>query len=76
MLTAELDREVTRVYTLMIAAQDGGIPRREANMTLLLEVLDSNDNVPVFEKNEYEAVLDEDAPLMTTVVEVRKILKS
>lgn len=43
-----LDYETQRAYTLIINASDGGQPRGTAQTVVVVDVLDVNDNAPVF----------------------------
>ncbi|XP_050303550.1 protein dachsous [Anthonomus grandis grandis] len=52
-LTRQLDYESVQRHTLIITATDMGIPPLSANLTVLVEVQDMNDNAPVFEKSHY-----------------------
>uniref|UniRef100_A0A665UM38 Si:ch73-379j16.2 n=1 Tax=Echeneis naucrates TaxID=173247 RepID=A0A665UM38_ECHNA len=53
----------------ILTAVDGGKPPKFGNMNILINVLDINDNVPVFTRD-YSAMLDENAPVGTTVIQV------
>ncbi|XP_045886273.1 protocadherin alpha-3-like isoform X2 [Micropterus dolomieu] len=65
-----LDREAAGSHSLVLTALDGGKPIKSGNMNILVNVLDVNDNAPVFSKDVYSVMLDENAPLGTTVVQV------
>uniref|UniRef100_A0A3B3T688 Cadherin domain-containing protein n=1 Tax=Paramormyrops kingsleyae TaxID=1676925 RepID=A0A3B3T688_9TELE len=54
-----LDRETTPEYNITITATDEGIPPLSSNITISLQVTDINDNVPVFSKTIYEALISE-----------------
>uniref|UniRef100_A0ABI7X6D8 FAT atypical cadherin 1 n=1 Tax=Felis catus TaxID=9685 RepID=A0ABI7X6D8_FELCA len=70
-LEKPLDREVRAVYTLTLKAVDQGLPRRlTATGTVVVSVLDINDNPPVFEYREYGATVSEDILLGTEVLQV------
>ncbi|XP_056411457.1 protocadherin-8-like isoform X2 [Hyla sarda] len=62
-LTKELDRESTSVYTLELVAMDGGSPPLSGNAVVNVHVLDFNDNSPVFEKSPVVVDIMEDAPV-------------
>lgn len=62
-LAAPLDREAEPAYALEVRARDRGSPALEASAVLAVEVLDANDNPPLFERANYSAVLQEDKPL-------------
>ncbi|XP_068182551.1 uncharacterized protein [Antennarius striatus] len=69
-LQSQLDREAYRSHKLLLTALDGGKPPKSGTMEILIEVLDVNDNAPVFTKDVYSAEIDEDAPIGTTVIRV------
>ncbi|XP_027864184.1 protocadherin alpha-7-like isoform X23 [Xiphophorus couchianus] len=66
-----LDRETARNHSLTLTAVDGGKPPKSGNMNILINVLDVNDNVPVFTKDVYSVMLSENSPIKTTVVQVK-----
>lgn len=66
-LTKELDYEQKRNYTLLIIANDGGIPSLSSNMTLELTVLDANDHSPVFFENSLKFVVSENTSPITRI---------
>ncbi|KAL1509863.1 hypothetical protein ABEB36_004537 [Hypothenemus hampei] len=65
-----IDRELTSNYTLTIIARDRGDPPRSANMTLMINVLDENDNSPVFDPKQYSATVAENASIGAMVLQV------
>ncbi|XP_061129220.1 protocadherin alpha-6-like [Syngnathus typhle] len=65
-----LDRETTGYLTLVLMAMDGGKPPKTGEMNVLINVLDVNDNAPVFAKDVYSVVLSENAAIGTTVIQV------
>ncbi|XP_069026677.1 protocadherin alpha-3-like [Embiotoca jacksoni] len=65
-----LDRETTKSHALILTALDGGKPPKSGNMNILINVLDVNDNVPIFSKDVYSVTLNENAPVGTTVIQV------
>lgn len=70
-LEKPLDRELQAVYTLSLKAVDHGLPRRlTATGTVVVSVLDINDNPPVFEYREYGATVSEDVLIGTEVLQV------
>ncbi|XP_073463897.1 protocadherin Fat 1 isoform X4 [Aquarana catesbeiana] len=70
-LEKPLDREMQAVYTLTVKASDHGLPRKLSSVTsVLISVLDINDNPPVFEHREYGATLSEDVTVGTEVLQV------
>ncbi|XP_072352995.1 protocadherin Fat 1a isoform X3 [Scyliorhinus torazame] len=70
-LEKPLDRELQASYSLIVKATDqGAIKKLSSVCTVLVSVLDINDNPPVFEHREYLATLSEDIPLGTEVLQV------
>ncbi|XP_017559235.1 protocadherin alpha-8-like isoform X19 [Pygocentrus nattereri] len=69
-LQKPLDREAARNIKLLITAVDGGKPPRSGTMEILIDVLDINDNAPVFTKDDYTVMIHENAPKGTTVIQV------
>ncbi|XP_026214176.1 protocadherin alpha-3-like [Anabas testudineus] len=65
-----LDRETAESHTLTLTALDGGKPPKSGEMNILVNVLDINDNAPVFTKDEYSVALDENVAVGTTVIQV------
>lgn len=69
-LISKLDRETQDFYSFTVEAFDGGIPARTGTLTLNVQVLDENDNPPIFNQSEYHASVLEDAQLMSSVCQV------
>ncbi|XP_041709808.2 protocadherin alpha-7 isoform X9 [Coregonus clupeaformis] len=69
-LQKQLDREATRNHMLLFAAMDGGKPVRSGTSEIKIEVLDVNDNSPIFTKDVYSVRLSENAPVGATVIQV------
>ncbi|XP_029587720.1 protocadherin alpha-7 isoform X7 [Salmo trutta] len=65
-----LDREAVRSHKLLLTAVDGGKPPRSGTLEISVDVLDVNDNTPLFTKDEYTVRLTENAPLGTMVIRV------
>uniref|UniRef100_A0A3P8PGP9 Cadherin domain-containing protein n=1 Tax=Astatotilapia calliptera TaxID=8154 RepID=A0A3P8PGP9_ASTCA len=65
-----LDKEAARSHRLLLTAVDGGKPARSGTMEIIVNVLDVNDNMPVFARDSYTAELDENSPIGTTIVQV------
>ncbi|VIO90129.1 Cadherin domain containing protein [Brugia malayi] len=70
-LTAKLDFELINKYWLIIEAQDDGIPPRSSNITVIVNILDINDNKPEFKEQMYFVDVPEDAQLMTDILTVQ-----
>lgn len=66
-LTRHLDYETAQRHTLIVSATDAGDSPLSANLTILVEVQDVNDNPPVFERNEYEVNVIESMPINSQV---------
>ncbi len=69
--TKPLDRETAAGYTLVVTAQDNGIPPLSDIANIEIEVIDMNDNVPVFEQERYSANVLEDATIGTSIIQVK-----
>ncbi|XP_035807164.2 protocadherin alpha-8-like isoform X30 [Amphiprion ocellaris] len=65
-----LDKEAARSHRLLLTAIDGGKPARSGTMGIIVHVLDVNDNMPVFVRDSYTAVLKENSPFGTTIIQV------
>uniref|UniRef100_A0A4W6E2A7 Protocadherin-16 n=1 Tax=Lates calcarifer TaxID=8187 RepID=A0A4W6E2A7_LATCA len=66
--TKSLDRELQEYYTVTVYAKDGGLPPNYAKATVRIQVLDENDNVPVFGRLYYSIEVPENLealPLFT-----------
>ncbi|KAL1434854.1 hypothetical protein MTO96_001739 [Rhipicephalus appendiculatus] len=69
--SAPLDRESVSEYRLTVVATDQGSPARTGSCTLVVTVVDENDEPPRFEQAVYSASVAEDAAPNTTVLAVR-----
>ncbi|CAG9785812.1 unnamed protein product [Diatraea saccharalis] len=58
-LAKPLDRETTAHHRMTITATDNGLPPLSASATLVINVLDANDNDPEFSKPAYEFRVEE-----------------
>ncbi|XP_076376857.1 FAT atypical cadherin kugelei isoform X4 [Megalopta genalis] len=67
-VAAPLDREEVSNYVLEVHARDSGIPMLSSFVMVNIEVLDANDNPPMFSLSNYTAVVQEDKPLGHTVM--------
>ncbi|XP_057706843.1 protocadherin alpha-8-like isoform X38 [Corythoichthys intestinalis] len=65
-----LDRETTGHLSLVLTALDGGKPPKTGAMNILINVLDVNDNAPIFTQDVYSAMLHENEAIGTTVIQV------
>uniref|UniRef100_A0A1I8FPU6 Cadherin domain-containing protein n=1 Tax=Macrostomum lignano TaxID=282301 RepID=A0A1I8FPU6_9PLAT len=62
-LVAALDYETTRDYTLRVQAADGGSPPRISTSSILISVLDVNDETPQFKQSNYAMSIPETLPV-------------
>ena len=68
--TANLDFEVINSYKITVVAADFGRPSKSSSAELLINVVDVNDNSPVFLLPYYTAAVCENIPLGTTILQV------
>ncbi|ERE82966.1 protocadherin alpha-C1-like [Cricetulus griseus] len=66
-----LDREQRDTHLLVLTAQDGGLPARSGDAQVTITVVDTNDNVPAFERSVYSTKVPETAPNGTVLFHVR-----
>ncbi|XP_041707840.1 protocadherin-10b isoform X2 [Coregonus clupeaformis] len=69
-LEKPLDREQQASHRYVLTAVDGGQPPRTGTALLVVKVLDSNDNVPVFDQPVYSVSLQENLPAGTLVIQL------
>ncbi|XP_049324637.1 protocadherin alpha-13 isoform X4 [Astyanax mexicanus] len=69
-LQKPLDREKQSVIKLILTAVDGGKPAKSGTMEIIVNVLDINDNNPVFSKPLYKVKIKENAPFGTKILTV------
>ncbi len=69
-VNTSLDRETVQGYTFQVVAYDGGIPPRSGSVELQIDLLDANDNHPVFDQMTYEVEIRENLPRGTTILQV------
>lgn len=63
----KLDREKQEKYFFTVLAKDNGIPSLMTNATVLVKILDQNDNRPIFTHTEYNFYVSENLPRHGTV---------
>uniref|UniRef100_A0A8D1SVA2 Protocadherin alpha subfamily C, 2 n=1 Tax=Sus scrofa TaxID=9823 RepID=A0A8D1SVA2_PIG len=63
-----LDREENPQLQLSLTATDGGKPELTGSVTLLILVLDANDNAPIFDRSLYEVKMRENSANQTLVI--------
>ncbi|XP_048033586.1 protocadherin gamma-A3-like [Megalobrama amblycephala] len=69
-LQKPLDREQHPQLTLTLTAMDGGNPQRSGNVKIAVNVLDVNDNAPVFNQSVYRATIAENLPKGTYITTI------
>uniref|UniRef100_A0A8C6CN80 Protocadherin alpha 11 n=1 Tax=Moschus moschiferus TaxID=68415 RepID=A0A8C6CN80_MOSMO len=67
-LSKLLDREENPQLRLLLTATDEGKPELTGSVTLLILVLDANDNAPVFDQTVYEVKMYENSANQTLVI--------
>ncbi|KAL7395476.1 hypothetical protein ABVT39_017495 [Epinephelus coioides] len=60
-LNKSLDREKKSVHNLFLTAMDGGNPVKSGTSKITVNVLDINDNVPIFENTFYKIAVQENS---------------
>uniref|UniRef100_A0A4W3K9Y4 Cadherin domain-containing protein n=1 Tax=Callorhinchus milii TaxID=7868 RepID=A0A4W3K9Y4_CALMI len=73
LLEKPLDRERQSEFKLTLTAIDGGIPERSGTAKIIINVVDANDNVPVFDHELYKTSLPENAAEDTLVIKINAI---
>uniref|UniRef100_A0A4W5KPI2 Protocadherin gamma-C3 n=1 Tax=Hucho hucho TaxID=62062 RepID=A0A4W5KPI2_9TELE len=69
-LKKPLDRELAPYHQLILTAADGGTPAKTGSALINVRVLDTNDNVPVFDSSVYKVKLLENSPKDTLVIKL------
>nr|XP_054590115.1 protocadherin alpha-8 [Nothobranchius furzeri] len=67
-LMKSLDRETDSVIELTLTAEDGGNPPKSGTSTIVIKVLDTNDNHPVFGKSLYKIQIPENVDVGTRII--------
>ncbi|XP_033989995.1 protocadherin alpha-C2-like isoform X2 [Trematomus bernacchii] len=70
-LKKALDREQQAVHNLILTAVDGGVPTRTGTASIIVRVLDVNDNAPSFDKDEYIIDVMENSPIGSLVIQLK-----
>ncbi|XP_048371378.1 protocadherin gamma-B5-like isoform X16 [Sphaerodactylus townsendi] len=70
-LNKQLDRESESNFHLTLLAADGGKPAKTGTAKILINVIDANDNPPVFIQKVYKVNLKESTPKGSSVVQVK-----
>ncbi|CAN9514583.1 unnamed protein product [Ophioblennius macclurei] len=68
--TGGLDREVTPFYQLLIEVEDKGDPKKFGFLQVNVTIQDINDNPPVFEHDQYQTSVYEDAAIGSSVLQI------
>nr|XP_043895493.1 protocadherin alpha-4-like isoform X7 [Solea senegalensis] len=63
-----LDREKQSVIRLTLTAIDGGTPAKSGSIIVIVNVLDSNDNPPVFSQTLYKTSVYENVEIGTSII--------
>ncbi|XP_072558096.1 protocadherin alpha-C2-like isoform X3 [Paramormyrops kingsleyae] len=69
-LKKSLDREERAVHNLLLTAVDGSVPVRSGTASIIVRVLDVNDNAPRFDLETYTVNITENAPIGTLVIKL------
>lgn len=73
-LVSHLDYETNKEYTLRIRAQDGGRPPlSNISGMVTVQVLDINDNAPIFVSTPFQATVLENVPLGYSIIHVQAV---
>ena len=67
---AQLDRERQEEYALVIECQDQGNPSLVTSKTIVVKILDENDNVPIFSQDAYYEKLSENNHVKAWILQV------
>ncbi|XP_078506891.1 uncharacterized protein LOC144767225 [Lissotriton helveticus] len=70
-LETVLDREKESHHRLVLTATDGGDPIRSSTVDININVLDANDDFPVFSQEVYRASISEGAAINSLVLQVK-----
>ena len=65
-----LDREAIAQYELIVIASDNGFPENRARAKVIINILDVNDNPPVFENDTMIYYLNENSPYGTKIGDI------
>ncbi|XP_042317568.1 protocadherin alpha-2-like [Sceloporus undulatus] len=67
-LKKPLDREVIHIYHLLLTAADAGKPEQTGTVQLIINVLDANDNAPLFNQSVYQVKVFENTKKGTLLI--------
>ncbi|KAL4715527.1 hypothetical protein ACJJTC_009153 [Scirpophaga incertulas] len=68
--TGKLDRELISNYAIIVTAKDRGDPPNITKTKIVINILDENDNSPVFDPKQYSASVPENASIGASVLQV------
>ena len=74
-LSKPLDYELVQNYTMYVQAVDDGGMTSKLNATVIIHVIDVNDNVPTFNLNRYVVNVTENTTIGTTLVTIQAVDK-
>ncbi|XP_021256319.1 cadherin-23 isoform X6 [Numida meleagris] len=66
-----VDYEEVQWLNFTVRASDNGSPRRSAEIPVYLQIVDVNDNNPIFSQPSYQKAVFEDVPLGTVILKVK-----
>ncbi|NXS63367.1 CAD23 protein, partial [Brachypteracias leptosomus] len=66
-----VDYEEVQWLNFTVRASDNGSPRRSAEIPVYLQIVDINDNNPIFSQPSYQKAVLEDVPLGTVILRVK-----
>lgn len=69
-VVGKLDRETVANYSLEVVAKDKGDPPRYTKQNIFVNVVDENDNSPMFDPKHYSASIAENASIGASVLQV------
>ncbi|XP_056323482.1 protocadherin alpha-7-like [Danio aesculapii] len=69
-LQKALDREKQAVIHLILTAVDGGKPSKSGTLNIVVELMDENDNKPIFSKPLYKVKVKENSQFGTKIIAV------
>ncbi|PAV84226.1 hypothetical protein WR25_25502 [Diploscapter pachys] len=70
-VNGQLDREYRDKYELIIEAIDGGKPAKIGSLRVAIEILDANDNAPLFSQPRYTADVRANLSIGTTILTIK-----
>ncbi len=68
--TSVIDYEFESEYSLLITASDNGIPPLRTTIPLTINIMDENDNTPIFRRQTYVATLPENSGISSFVIDI------